>query len=63
MSSRPTREELQLRMDEAALNYARTHDSKYEAKVWRPNDRLAELRRIAMLEDAVARPYRGHADT
>jgi hypothetical protein len=46
-----TREELQLRMDEAARNYARTHDQKYRDEVWRLNHRLGEVRRIAMLEE------------
>jgi hypothetical protein len=41
-------------MDEATRNYARTHDQKYEAEVWRINHRLAELRRLAALEDALA---------
>jgi hypothetical protein len=44
-----TREELELRMDEAARNYARTHDPKYAAEVWRLNDRLANCAELPCL--------------
>ena len=42
-------------MDEAARNYARTRDPKYEADVWRINGLLAVMRQVAVLEDALAR--------
>jgi hypothetical protein len=48
-------ERLQQRIDEVARNYARTHDPKYEAEVWRISSMLAVMRRVAALKDALAR--------
>ena len=48
-------EELETRIDQAARRFAETHDEKYKRSISRLSLQLADLRHLAVLEDALAR--------